>query len=415
MDQTTSPTPLTIPNTNAKTQILQLGAEHLNKCYQCGTCSVVCPLTPDQNAFPRKEMAWAQWGLSTKLLEDGDVWLCYQCNECSTHCPRSAMPGDLMAAVRNFQIEHYAFPKWMGKATSGLKLLPLALMPPTVLTALMFVAAVIIPKGGIEFPDSAALQQEFGKSILFERFLPHIYIDVFSLIAVGFAVVVSAVIGRRFWLAINRSQPGPPQRSFWYSLVATLGDIATHRFFRLCRANKPRGHAHMAVFYGFMLLVVATTLAFVYTQFLDRELSLSITSPVKLAGNTGGVLLLLGLTWLVWRRLARPEQAGSSGYFDWYFVGILYAATITGFAVEFIRFADLRVSAYSMYLVHLVFYFMLFTYLPFTKFAHIIYRTLALTHAKRIGRSPGTKSPVRTGNPELVTAHSDPQPDNADR
>jgi hypothetical protein len=34
---------------------------------------------------------------------------------------------------------------------------------------------------------------------------------------------------------------------------------------------------------------------------------------------------------------------------------------------------------------------MLFTYLPFTKFAHIVYRTLALTHARQTGRLPASR------------------------
>ena len=163
----------------------------------------------------------------------------------------------------------------------------------------------------------------------------------------------------------------------------------------------------MGVFYGFLLLFVATTLAFIYTQFLNKELSLSIGDPIKVIGNTGGFLLLFGLSWLVWRRLARPKQAGASSYFDWYFVGILYAVTITGFAVQFVRFGDLLVTSYSLYLVHLLFYFMLFTYLPFTKFAHIVYRTLALTHAKMTGRTPGTQGTSLTSDGELVTVYTE--------
>ncbi len=81
-------------------------------------------------------------------------------------------------------------------------------------------------------------------------------------------------------------------------------------------------------------------------------------------------------------------------YFDWYFIGVLYLLTITGFAVEIVRYASLKDAAYSLYMVHLVFYFMLFTYLPFTKFAHVIYRTLALTHARQTGRRPATRRPV---------------------
>jgi len=171
-------------------------------------------------------------------------------------------------------------------------------------------------------------------------------------------------------------------------------DILSHRFFKLCKTNRSRTHAHAGILYGFLLLLAATTGAFIYSTILGWDLSRAPYDPIKVLGNLGGGLLLLGLTWVSWRRLARRQEVGRTNYFDWYFVGILYAVTITGFALEIIRYAGLADTAYSMYMVHLVFYFMLFTYLPFTKFAHIIYRTLALTHARQIGRTPGARSPI---------------------
>ena len=389
-------TAYTEPDSDTTLRMLQLGAEHLGKCYQCGTCSVVCPVTPDLQAFPRKEMVWAQWGLKDKLLQDGDVWLCHQCNECSTYCPRDAFPGDLMAAVRAYQIEHYAAPKGLGKVTSAPKYLPLAFIPPILLTFFLVLAAVIIPEGGLDFPDSAALEAEFEKEILFEEFISSIWIDVFTLIAFGFAGTVAYLGGRRFWNGIRQSEVDPPavRQSFAKSLLLTFKDILAHTYFRRCKANKPRGHAHRGILYGFLLLTLATTLAFIWTTILGKTLSLGPANPIKIIGNLGGAALLFGLTWMVWRRLVRRDEAGKSGYFDWYFVGILYAITLTGFGLEIIRYADLATAAYSLYIVHLVFYFMLFTYLPFTKFAHIIYRTLALTHARQIGRKPGEKLAV---------------------
>ncbi|MDP6495283.1 MAG: heterodisulfide reductase subunit E, partial [Dehalococcoidia bacterium] len=105
----------------------------------------------------------------------------------------------------------------------------------------------------------------------------------------------------------------------------------------------------------------------------------------------GGIALMLGLTIVSLRRLFKREAAGRSMYFDWYFIGLLYVLTITGFALEIVRYAGLGDVAYSLYMGHLVFYFMLFTYLPFTKFAHIVYRTLALTHARQTGRLPASR------------------------
>ena len=59
------------------------GAADLKKCYQCSTCTVDCPLTPNDEPFPRKEMLWAQWGMKDKLFKDMDLWLCHNCNDCT--------------------------------------------------------------------------------------------------------------------------------------------------------------------------------------------------------------------------------------------------------------------------------------------------------------------------------------------
>ena len=86
------------------------GAESFKKCFQCGTCSATCPISPETEPFPRKEMAWAAWGMKDRLLKDPDVWLCHHCNDCSTRCPRGGRPGDVLAALRQQSVLHYSIP-----------------------------------------------------------------------------------------------------------------------------------------------------------------------------------------------------------------------------------------------------------------------------------------------------------------
>ena len=73
--------------------LIHHGGADLKKCYQCSTCTVACPLTPDEAPFPRKEMLWAQWGMKDKLVRDMDLWLCHNCNDCTDLCQGAQNQG----------------------------------------------------------------------------------------------------------------------------------------------------------------------------------------------------------------------------------------------------------------------------------------------------------------------------------
>src|SRR3972149_1719746 len=69
----------------------KLGAsagDSFRSCYQCGTCSVVCPFALDGTHLPRQEMLLAQWGLKDELLSSPNLWICTTWGNCARLCPR---------------------------------------------------------------------------------------------------------------------------------------------------------------------------------------------------------------------------------------------------------------------------------------------------------------------------------------
>jgi len=82
------------------------------------------------------------------------------------------------------------------------------------------------------------------------------------------------------------------------------------------------------------------------------------------------------------RRAGNPARRSSSTYFDWFFLITLTGVVLTGIASEMFRLVHAG-AMYAVYFVHLVLVFGLLLYAPYSKFAHLAYRTVALAGARR--------------------------------
>jgi len=370
------------PDVSFVRRIMENGGGTLKKCFQCGNCSVVCNISPDNEPFPRKEMVWAQWGLKDKLLNNADVWLCHQCNDCSTHCPRGAKPGDVLAAIRNISFAEYAGFAFMGRLLQSPAKLPLLFLVPAVWIGV--VIAVASKSGFMSL-----------KPIVFSNMMPVPAIDSIFLPAVAFAVVAAALGVKKFWADISAGSPGagPGGGSIIPAAVAVAMGVARHDKMGKCETNAPRFTAHLLTMYGFIALMATTSLvALMYwiNKLGVAEVAstpLALSHPVKLLGNLGALAAVTGVTLIVSRRYGgSAEEVGTTGYYDSHFIFILYGTILTGILSEVLRLVGVAAPAFGMYYVHLVFVFTLLVYAPFSKFAHLIYRFTALTYANTVQR-----------------------------
>ncbi|NNG00240.1 MAG: hypothetical protein HKM93_12720 [Desulfobacteraceae bacterium] len=75
------------------------------------------------------------------------------------------------------------------------------------------------------------------------------------------------------------------------------------------------------------------------------------------------------------------NSAGRNVYFDWYLLILALLLGITGMLTQIVRLADWPTTALLMYFFHLVLAFNLIAFLPYSKLAHIVYRTMAVTYS----------------------------------
>lgn len=366
-------------------EVIKLGGKTLKRCMQCATCSVVCPLSPDENPFPRKEMIWAQWGLKEKLLRDPDIWLCHNCNDCSKYCPRDARPGEILNALRARMIAEYSWPSFMAKIVNNPVYFPLFVLIPII------VIGGLISIWNLTIPTSGAIE--------YSKFIPMEKLEMVA-IPLGGLIVLIALIGLwRFWNALTEGggkyvvvQPKEGAEveikggmCFIDAVFYALKDILRHSWFKMCEVNRSRYYAHLLMFYGFIALGIDAGVD-VIAKYMFGMPHLPLWHPAKILGNLGGIALFLGCTLAIYNRLTNKDVKGGS-YFDWFFLLILYAVAITGILTELARLAG-SIAAYWLYLVHLVVIFMLIIYAPYSKFAHLVYRGVAMAYAKSTGREP---------------------------
>jgi nitrate reductase gamma subunit len=134
--------------------------------------------------------------------------------------------------------------------------------------------------------------------------------------------------------------------------------------------------------WGFLGLLAATILDYGLALAGIRATGtpVPIWYPVRLLGTVAGVLLVYGASMIIARRFRGTDRSvRHSTPADWTFLALIWIAGVTGFALELALYLpDAPAWGYWVFLFHVAVAMELVVLAPFMKFAHAVYRPVAL-------------------------------------
>ena len=371
----------------------RFGELDISSCFSCGTCTAICPLVDNDAAFPRSIIRLAQVGLKDDLLASKELWTCYHCGLCSDSCPMDADPGEFMAAARRYAIASYD--------RTGLA--RVLYTRPLIGTLISVAIAAFFAM----FMYSAVGERD-TETLAFFDFIPAEMIHwtgiatMVLMVLAGLAGVVTMVrrIARRDGVTVRslvEGRPalartggpcGPPWASSPWVSPATARD---------CTDDAPvepwyrrRWFIHAMTIWGFLGLMVATGLDWALDLLGIKETGtmIPVWYPSRLIGTIAGAMLIYGVTWFMVNRATRYNRASASSTgSDWLLLILLLITGVTGFIIEVALYMPNPPAwGYWVFLFHVAVAMELLLLLPFTKFAHAIYRPVALFFDSLAGR-----------------------------
>ena len=141
--------------------------------------------------------------------------------------------------------------------------------------------------------------------------------------------------------------------------------------------SKSRMWHHHLVFYGFLLDFAATSTAAFYHHFLHLEAPYPYLSAPVVLGTVGGVMMCIGTVGLLWLKHGSDREPAEEKMLslDRTFLVMLFLTSFTGLLLLVFRETSFMGT---LLVIHLGVVAGLFLTLPYSKFAHAVYRYGAL-------------------------------------
>jgi citrate/tricarballylate utilization protein len=322
--------------------------------------------------------------------------LCHNCGAC-LHACQYAAPHEFeinvpkaMAKVRLDTYAEYAWPQMMGKLyrRNGLAL---ALASGAGLALFLCLTLMVMGNLFTAMPGGN-----------FYGIFPHNTLALMFGAVFGFSVLALTIGVRRFWRNVSPAD-APRQEKTAAALEATA-NVARLKYLdgghgEGCNNADDqftlwRRRFHHFTFYGFMLCFAATGVATLYHFLLDWSAPYPVLSLPVMLGIAGGVGLLIGPAGLLWLNLRRNPEHGDENQkpMDRGFIALLFLVSASGLALLAFR----ETTALGLMLaIHLGLVMAFFLTMPYSKFAHGIFRSAALLKYSIEKRQP---NPINAGS-----------------
>jgi len=351
-------------------EVRKYGNFDTNACLNCGGCTITCSLSSSETAFsPRMSIEYVRTGLRKKLLSRLDPWLCYYCGDCSTSCPRQANPGETMMTLRRYLTAQY---DWTGLASKFYK-------SKLWKTGSFLVAGVIVifliifyhlEIAMLSFPDFRATAMG----------MEHMFGMITSFTVVIFVIPILFIISNAFrmhWLIIKKgSHVKIPFISYLTELKTLLLHILFQKKFREC-TDKTRWLKHFLMASGTFVMCV---IVLFFLKWFQTDNIYPLYHPQRWVGYLATIAILYGTGELLVGRLRKKEEIHRfSENSDFVFPIMLFLTAISGILLHIFRYAGMELAMHYTYSVHLIIIVpMLIIEIPFGKWSHGLYRSLAL-------------------------------------
>ena len=358
-------------------ELKEFGAIGIEKCFNCGNCTAICPLPTDEHPFPRNVIRMAQLGMTDRLAENVDPWLCYYCGDCSDTCPRGAEPAETMMALRRWLISKYDVTGKARELYTSEKNVLFTIFRTSLLPLVLLVVYHLITLGRNINTDQVELN----------KFAPVLW--VWAIVLIHFVYLGWHLLRNSLTMIKNVLGPDSnfwsiPNGAYLEGIKDFIIQLTTQRrWWSNCdpkerKVEINRWAKHLLLITGYVIMII---LIVPFLWWFQTDEIFPLYHPQRWLGYYATIALIVTSVEILYSRIKKNEQIHRfSQPSDWLFPSFLLTGAITGIFVHIFRYMQFPWPTYIIYTIHVMaMVAMLDTEVGIGKWTHLIYRPLAIS------------------------------------